>query len=135
MNPLGILLLSAWLKVRGVACRAWRETVHGARSRPVKPREKPCSSFLRIVNNLRALNPYLSEAEAAELLDFSVAVIMHANRVGQTNRSLSEARAMERVGVARASERAFSKEENCRISLHMLSTKCIVTRKSNCWYF
>ena len=38
--------------------------------------------------DLRALNPYLSEAEAAELLDLSVAVIMHANRVGQTNRGL-----------------------------------------------
>lgn len=48
--------------------RAWRETVHGARSRPVKPREKPCSSFLRIVNNLRALNPSVNNQRFAGIV-------------------------------------------------------------------
>jgi len=44
--------------------------------------------------DLIATNPYLGEAEAAELLDMAVAVIMHASRVGQTNRCLSEARGL-----------------------------------------
>lgn len=48
--------------------RAWRETVHGARSGPVKPREKPCSGFLRIVNNLRALNPSVNNQRFADIV-------------------------------------------------------------------
>jgi hypothetical protein len=48
----------------------------------------------RGLQDLRAINPYVSEEEAAQLLDMAVAIIMHANRVGQTNRSLLEARGL-----------------------------------------
>jgi hypothetical protein len=48
--------------------RAWRETVHGARSVPVKPRERPCSGFLSIVNNLRALNPSVNNQRFAGIV-------------------------------------------------------------------
>ena len=42
----------------------------------------------------KSFQPYVSEEEAAQLLDMAVAIIMHANRVGQTNRSLLEARGL-----------------------------------------
>ena len=48
--------------------RAWREVVHGARAVPVKPRERPCSSFLDIVNNLRALNPSVNNQRFADIV-------------------------------------------------------------------
>jgi hypothetical protein len=46
------------------------------------------------VSDLRSANPYVSEKEADELLDLAVAVILHANRVGQINRCMSEARGL-----------------------------------------
>ena len=49
------------------------------------------------VSDLRSANPYVSEKEADELLDLAVAVILHANRVGQINRCMSEARGLLRL--------------------------------------
>ena len=48
----------------------------------------------RGLQDLRAINPYVSEEGASQLLDMAVTIIMHASRVGQTNRSLSEARGL-----------------------------------------
>eukprot|EP00964_Phaeocystis_antarctica_P047478 scaffold27456_cov45-Phaeocystis_antarctica.AAC.1 len=48
----------------------------------------------RGLHDLRAINPYVSEEGARQLLDMAVTIIMHASRVGQTNRSLSEARGL-----------------------------------------
>jgi hypothetical protein len=46
------------------------------------------------MHDLRAANPYVNEAEAENLLNLAVAVILHANRVGQINRCMSEARGL-----------------------------------------
>ena len=46
------------------------------------------------LQDLRALNPYVDRNEARELLDVAVSIIVHANRVGQINRCLSEARGL-----------------------------------------
>ena len=47
--------------------------------------------------DLRAANPYVSELEAEDMLDLAVAVIFHANRVGQINRCMSEARGLAKL--------------------------------------
>ena len=46
------------------------------------------------VADLRAMNPYISVEEATELLDRAVATIFHANRIGQINRCVHEARGL-----------------------------------------
>ena len=46
------------------------------------------------VDDLRASNPFITQTEAQELLDLAVSAIMHANRVGQINRCVSEARGL-----------------------------------------
>ena len=58
------------------------------------------------VADLRAANPYVGEKEADELLDLAVAVILHANRVGQINRCLSEARGLLKLLDAARAARA-----------------------------
>tara|TARA_B100000787_G_C15983063_1_gene202439 strand:- start:94 stop:393 length:300 start_codon:yes stop_codon:yes gene_type:complete len=52
------------------------------------------------LQDLRAINPYVDEDAARQLLDMAVAIIVHANRVGQINRSMLEARGL--LGPARA---------------------------------
>lgn len=49
------------------------------------------------VEDLRACNPFISEKEVEELLDAAVAAVLRANRVGQINRSMSEARGLLRL--------------------------------------
>ena len=43
------------------------------------------------IADLRATNPFISEAKAAELLDELVLAVLHASRVGQITRCVSEA--------------------------------------------
>lgn len=42
----------------------------------------------------RAINPFLSADEAEALLDVATAAVLHASRVGQVNRALSEAQGL-----------------------------------------
>jgi hypothetical protein len=44
--------------------------------------------------DLRATNPFLSAEEASSLFDLMVAAVLHASRVGQINRCVSEARGL-----------------------------------------
>ena len=48
----------------------------------------------RASDDLRDTNPYLSEGETEAIFDLVVAIILHASRVGQVNRCLSEARGL-----------------------------------------
>ena len=42
-------------------------------------------------DDLRVINPFLAEAQLAELADLVVSTILHASRVGQVNRTISDA--------------------------------------------
>ena len=49
------------------------------------------------VSDLRAVNPFISIDEVRELLDLVVSAILHASRVGQINRCVSEAHGLLRL--------------------------------------
>lgn len=63
------------------------------------------------VADLRAANPYVNDREADELLDLAVSVILHANRVGQINRCMSEARGLLKLLTAPTSAAAAPSAE------------------------
>jgi hypothetical protein len=46
------------------------------------------------VADLRVINPFLSDSEAAQIFSLVVSTIMHASRVGATNRAIDDARAL-----------------------------------------
>lgn len=51
----------------------------------------------RAVHDLQKLNPFFAERDIEGMYSVAVAALMHANRVGQTNRSLSDARELLEV--------------------------------------
>ena len=44
--------------------------------------------------DLKVINPFLSERQLSQLSDLTVAAILHASRVGQTNRTISDAQSL-----------------------------------------
>lgn len=59
--------------------------------------------------DLQKLNPYFNEETILQVYDVIATTIMHANRIGQTNRSLSDARdvlGLLKVAQAQSAEKA-----------------------------